>query len=389
LTQAAIKQTHRSAILRLIKDEGTISRTEISQRLHLSRTTATVIANELLEEGIVMHARKGTSHGGRRPALLSFNADFGHILAVEIGANNMALAVTNLGAGIKARTELRVNQHTPEAVVSDIIANSKELLREAGLTPEMLLGVGVNVPGLVDSEGGIVEKAVNLGWESVPLRELLQPHFGVPVAVIDKGDGGALGEKLFGVGQGCSDFIFITIGTGIGAGVMYRDVLFTGARNAAGEFGHISVDPSGRRCLCGNVGCLEHYCSAQAIVRMVQENCPPGSILAGREDLTAYDVYLAALENDAFAAQVFDQVGTVLGKACVTLIHLFNPRKLVFGGGVSQAGDLLLAPIRKAVKEFAMASSRYDVEVVQAGLGPDSGLVGAAALVIDDFLSTF
>lgn len=385
--QASIKEHNKFAILRLVKESGPISRTEISQRLKISRTTATLLTNELCQLGLLKEEGQGTSHGGRKPSLLVFNADYTTVAAIELGATKMAVALTNLNAEIRLCEETPLDHSRPDEVVAMMAKSTRTLLARVGVSEDQLLGVGVSVPGLVDSVHGIVEKAVNLGWENVPLRSLLEKHFHIPIRIVDKGDAGALGEKWFGRGRTCDNFIYITVGTGVGAGIISGGQLYSGARHAAGEVGHITAVPDGPRCLCGNVGCVELYASASAVVRRARESSPPGSPLAANPSLTAEDVYNAAVRGDKQARAAFAEAGAALGAACVTLVHLFNPELLIFGGGVAQAGEFLLGPVREIIHDRVMRSRMYDLEVVPAGLGMHAGLAGAAALVIQEALS--
>ncbi|NPV54472.1 MAG: ROK family protein [Firmicutes bacterium] len=382
-----MKEYNKHAILRLVKEKGPVSCTEISRALNISRTTATVLANELCSSGLLKEIGYGESRGGRKPILFVFNPDYASVGSIELGATRMALALTDLNARVFAYDEGTIGEPDPGSLVEVLVTRMRSLLKQANIPEDQLLGLGVSVPGLVDSETGKLLKAVNLGWENVPLRSLLGQRLQVPIYILDKGDAGALGEKWFGAARQCDDFIYVTVGTGVGSGIISGGQLYRGARHAAGELGHITVVPNGPRCRCGNVGCVELYCSASAIARGAAAKSEPGSTLATKPDLTCRDVYEAALGGDKCAIEAFREAGTFLGVACVTLVHLFNPAMLVFGGGVAQAGELILEPVRAVLKDRLMRTPLYDVEVAKAGLGVNSGLIGAAAYVIQESLA--
>jgi glucokinase len=249
---------------------------------------------------------------------------------------------------------------------------------------ETVEAIGVAAPGPTDPYRGVILKAPNIpGWKNLPLRQYLQDEFKTPVALGNDANLAALGEWQFGAGQGHHDLIYITISTGIGSGVIIKDQLLLGVHGLAGEVGHVTVQPEGPLCGCGKRGHLEAFASGPSIARWVKEEIANGvpSCLAEKKNLSAKDVTVAALENDALSLAAMARAGSYLGMAVADLLHLFNPEIVILGGGVAQSGMLLLEPMSASLKEHVI-SSQYltDLSLKSATLGDEAGLYGALVL---------
>jgi glucokinase len=242
----------------------------------------------------------------------------------------------------------------------------------------------VAAPGFVNSDLGIVYDSPNIqGWVDLNLRDLLEDEFKVPVMVANDANLAAMGEWRFGAGQGHHHLLYLTISTGIGGGVIQNDQLLLGTRGLAGEFGHVTVLPDGPLCGCGQRGHLEAISSGTAISRFVSEQLAQGvpSMLLPGPHPTAREISLAAQQGDSLARAALTRAGTFLGYALADFLHLFNPSIVIFGGGVSRSGPLLLDPVRAALPQRIM-SAEYTRNLIltTAALGDDAGLVGALAL---------
>ncbi len=226
------------------------------------------------------------------------------------------------------------------------------------------------------------------GWGGMPLAERVQEIFGLPVCVDNDANAAAWGEKQFGAGQGVAHLICITIGTGIGGGVILDGQLYHGATGVAGEIGHLTVNPDGLPCNCGSFGCLEAYAAGPAIVVRAQKAVRTGAKTAliqmtdnRPEDITVPLIARAASEGDPLAWQVMQETGRYLGAGLAGLVNVLNPERIVIGGGVAQAGDSLLKPIERTVRARAMPAATEALQIVPAQLGEDAGVIGAAALL--------
>ncbi len=272
-----------------------------------------------------------------------------------------------------------------------VMGRIKETLHRVAddVSPDEVLGIGMGSPGPLDPQTGVVVEAANLpGWKNVPLRDILMQEFHVPVWVNNDANAAALAEHRFGAGRGYSDLIYLTISTGIGGGFICGGKLLLGTHGFAGEPGHITVEPNGPRCNCGNIGCLEALAAGPAIARRATELIRAGehstletAVLPGQQ-LTAEMVGRAAQQEDAVALQAVQRAANYLGIGILNLIHLFDPAVVILGGGVSKLGDLLFVPVRELVRERGITLQQRETPIVPAELGDMVGLLGGVALVL-------
>jgi len=286
----------------------------------------------------------------------------------------------------------RANSLTPERVerlatqsgVMPVLDRLYNLISVIWPQNDDVIGIALALPGPVDPFQGILFGAPNIpGWTNLPLRRLMVERFHVPVVVGNDANLAALGEWKFGAGRGHHHLIYVTISTGIGGGVIINDELLLGSRGLAGEIGHITVMPGGPLCGCGQRGHLEAIASGPAIARWSEEQISQGaaSILSTQKRLSAKDVSRAAQQGDPLAIAALERAGTSLGVAIAGYLHIFNPTAVILGGGVTQSGDHLLLPLRKALREHIMSPTFLEnLTITTAALGDDVGLMGTLAL---------
>jgi glucokinase len=259
-----------------------------------------------------------------------------------------------------------------------------ELVRSVWPAGHTVACIGVAAPGPVDPVAGVVLRAPSLpGWENLPLRAILSNALQTPVYVANDANVAALGEWVYGAGQGHQDLIYLTISTGIGGGIIVNGQLLLGANGLAGEVGHVTVLPDGPICSCGRRGHLEALASGPSIAGWVQEQLQSGapSILPQEMPLSAMQIANAAVEGDHLALAAFERAGTYLGEALANLINIFNPSAVILGGGVSCSGELLLTPIRKVLQRQVYSYQFLEkLKLTVAALGDEAGLLGALAL---------
>lgn len=309
-----------------------------------------------------------------------------HLIAVDLGGTNMRVAFFD-GESPKPKQVTRVPTHAqegPDAVIERMIAGIEQVLPD-DITDYC---IGVGAPGPLDPRAGVVLEAPNLpGWVDVPLQARLQDHFDRPVAIGNDANLAALGEWRHGAGQDTQNLIYLTISTGVGGGVICDGHLLLGARGIAAELGHITVDPGGPLCGCGQRGHLEAVASGPAIARRAQTLLNEGaksSLSDHQGEIKATDVGDAAQDGDPIARQVFDEAADYLGHAMADFAHFFNPDLFILGGGVSQVGPILLDPTRAALERYIMDSHYLEgLRIEQAALGDDAGLIGAMTLAAD------
>lgn len=262
-------------------------------------------------------------------------------------------------------------------------------MQETGVPREAFHGVGVGAPGPLDREAGIVLVAPNLGWKNVPLRDRMTELTGLPATLDNDANCATYGEWWIGAAKGAHNVIGITIGTGIGGGIILNGVLYHGSSDVAGEIGHTTIDQTGRRCGCGNYGCLEAYASGTAIAERAreaisfdQDSILPAMVDGDMSKITAALVYEAAAKGDAVAIEVVRDTARFLGTGLANLLNIFNPDVVVIAGGVTQAGEALFAPLRAEVRRRAFKPAVDACRIVPGSLPGTAGVVGAVASFI-------
>jgi len=309
------------------------------------------------------------------------------VIGVDLGGTQIRALRTDLAGQKAARAEqLTLAQQGPQAVVSRILETVREVM--PGIPREEILGLGIGAPGPIDS-AGVVHDPPNLpGWRGVSLVEELAGPLGLPIYAGNDANLGALAEYRFGAGIGVDHLVYLTVGTGIGGGIISHGRMLTGWRGFAAELGHQILDPDGPRCGCGQFGHLEAFASGPAIAREARKALEQGrsSTIPEHADgaVTAESVAAAANAGDPLAIELLRQAGYYLGLGLANLIHILEPQRILIGGGVSRAGELLLGPARETVDQRLMSPVYRGVEILPAALGPDVGLMGAAALVMQE-----
>ncbi|WP_019636180.1 ROK family protein [Paenibacillus fonticola] len=301
--------------------------------------------------------------------------DVKYALGIDIGGTKTAIGIVDSMGTILAKMSLPTDLSIdPRIMISRTADAAKQLLADQHLTEAQIAGIGVGAPGPLNTKTGHIVKPPNMtAWHDFPLMDALKSHFSLPIIFENDATAAALAEKWQGAAQECEHFIFITISTGIGAGIYSHGKLITGATGNAGDVGHLVIDPSAGDCVCGQQGCWEFIASGTAIARQA-------SRLLDR-DVTSKEVFDLAQEGHAEMKRLVDQVFRYIGMGCVTLINTLDPEKVVIGGGVSQVGDPLFHAVRDYVKACALNPSGQNTPIVPAALNQDAGLIGAAALI--------
>ena len=310
-------------------------------------------------------------------------------IGIDVGGTNVKIAlVDGDGKIIYSNSVPTYAQMGYEYTVNNIKQAIKDLMKETNTEAKDIQGIGFDFPGQVDCKTGVVKLAPNIpGWVNVPIAQMIEDEFHIPTRIDNDVRCAALGELKFGAGRGCENFVCITVGTGIGSGLVINGKVVRGAANAAGELGHIKLQmEDGPLCGCGDSGCLEAFASGPSIVAMAQEYLKGGKSakfreLAGDGEITPYIVAKAAEAGDPVAKRIFEKMGYYIGMGLTSVINLLNPEKIIIGGGVAECGDLLSDPIRRTINDRAMKVQRESVEIVPAELGNSAGVIGASMLV--------
>jgi glucokinase len=317
------------------------------------------------------------------------------LVGVDLGGTTIKMAFVNIYGEIIHKWEISTD-HSEQGknIITDIAKSIDQKLEELGQTKSKLLGIGMGAPGPVNTVTGMVYQTTNLPWKDYPLKDLLEVETSLPVVVDNDANIAAIGEMWKGAGNEAKDLICVTLGTGVGGGIIVNGQIVHGTNGAGGEIGHItSIPEGGAPCNCGKTGCLETIASATGIVRITKEklaNTETASILRQIYEetgkITAKDVFDAAKANDALALEIIDYVTFHLGLALANLANGVNPEKIVIGGGVSKAGNMLVEKVRHYVKRFAFPRVAEGVHITIATLGNDAGVIGGAWLAKNKFV---
>lgn len=310
-------------------------------------------------------------------------------IGIDVGGTNVKIALVDEKGKIKYSNSVPTRAEMGyEYTVNNIKQAIYDLLKETKLEPKNIEGIGFGFPGQVDYKSGIVRLAPNIpGWVDVPIAKLIEDEFHIPTRVDNDVRCAALGELNFGAGKGCENLICITVGTGIGSGLIVNGKLVRGASNAAGEIGHIKLQMTdGPICGCGDTGCLEAFASGPSIVAMAEDYIRGGKSTKFREmansnPITPYIVCEAAKAGDPVAKRIFTIMGEYIGIGMASVVNLLNPEKIIVGGGVADAGEILMTPLKETLKKRAMKIAGEAVEVVPAQLGNTAGVIGASLLI--------
>ncbi|MDE7333199.1 MAG: ROK family glucokinase [Lachnospiraceae bacterium] len=308
-----------------------------------------------------------------------------YVFGVDVGGTTVKLGLFSEEGELFDKWEIPTRtQECGRHILPDVAESIRGKIKEKQIKQEEIAGVGVGAPGPIDEEG-VVHRAVNLGWETFSIKETLEDELHVPVRAGNDANVAALGEMWKGGGQGSSDIIMVTLGTGVGGGIITGGKVLTGYAGAGGEIGHIHVDDGEEECCgCGNKGCLEQYASATGIARLAKRKLGESgkdSILRGGK-VTAKTVFDAVKQKDALAMEVAEEFGKYLGDGLSVIASVVNPETIVIGGGVSKAGEILMDYIKPSFMKNVFHANR-EVKFVLATLGNDAGIYGAAKLVLD------
>ena len=309
-------------------------------------------------------------------------------IGVDIGGTNIKIALVDReGKIVYSNTTPTRAEMGYEFTINNIKQAIKDLMKETNEDKNSIEAIGFGFPGQIDYVEGKVLILPNLpGWVNVPFRKIMEDEFQIPTYLDNDVRCAALGELNYGAGVGAKNLICITVGTGIGSGIILNGKLVRGASNVAGEIGHIKMTMGdGPLCGCGDYGCFEAYASGPNIVAMAKEYLKGGKSAKFKElateELSPYVVAQAALQGDVVAIQIFKKMGEIIGLGLTSVINLLNPEKIIIGGGVADAGDILFDPIKDTVARRAMPIQREAVEIVHAKLGNTAGVIGASLLI--------
>ncbi|MCL2550772.1 MAG: ROK family transcriptional regulator [Actinomycetia bacterium] len=375
-SQSSLHRANLERVVRAVRLAGSLTQAEIARSTGLSAATVSNIVRELRDNGTVQVTP--TSSGGRRARSVALSGDAGIVVGVDFGHSHLRVAVGNLAHQVLAEQSEPIDVDASASTGFDRAEQLVgRLVESTGIGPEKVLGVGLGVPGPIDVEtGALGSTAILPGWIGVNPRQEMSDRLGVPVQVDNDANLGALGELVWGGGRGVKDLAYIKVASGVGAGLVIDGRIYRGPGGTAGEIGHITLDESGPVCRCGNRGCLETFTAARYVLELLRGSHGEG--------LTIPRIVQLGREGDPGCRRVIGDVGRHIGMGVASLCNLLNPSRIVLGGDLAEAGELVLGPIRESVSRYAIPSAAQRLSVVPGSLGARAEVLGALALVLSE-----
>lgn len=384
-THEQTRQHNSRLILRLIYEHPSISRAEIARRSKLTRPTVSDLVEELLADGLVSEQGFGPSRGGKRPTLLAFNDTASLLVGLDLSDEVFHGALVDLRGNILHRISLPLEERSGEAAVKLVRTLVERLI---ALSDRPLLGIGVASQGVIDYQQGSVIQAVRLDWHQVPLRQILEDAFQLPVVVANDSDAAALAEYAFCQKGRVKSLVLVKVSEGVSAGIVLDGKLQLGDSFGAGEIGHTVVEPNGELCRCGHRGCLETVATSRALLHQARRVCMehPDSLLTRRvtdvNRMTLEDVLLAFQQGDPYIAKALENIGAYLGHELAAIVCLLNVQHIYIAGHLAVFGEGLLQTIRHRLAEHCLETLARQTRVEICSRPEEITLLGGAAFLL-------
>jgi len=382
------KTINQFNILNTIRKSGMISRVEIAEITGLGRSTVTNITAHLIKEKMIFEKKTETSSSrGRRRVLLALNPDAAYVVGVKLSAFQISFAVTNMQADVMSSliVPVRIGQRPVEFIVDLIEEGIRHCVAKARLKMEKISGIGIGIPGFIDSKRGIVYWSPLYKQGNTTLRELTQDRFKIPTYVENDANTVTLAQQWFGEGRGVDNFLMVTVEHGIGMGIVVNGQIYRGERGIGAEFGHLVIKPGDELCRCGKRGCIEAYAADYKILEAAIMACKTGKWQCGDiSSLTIEDVTSAARNGDPVLKKIFKGSGEILGLGISGLVQIFNPEKIIIAGEGVRAGDLLFKPMRRMIKKHTTAELYKTLKIVVQKWKDTDWARGAASMVLQE-----
>jgi len=379
-SRALLRDLNVNLLIELVRQMGPISRADLARQSELSAPTVSAIVGELLQRGIFSEVALAPSSGGRPPVLLQLDPKAGYVVGIKLRGDGLTTVVCDLETNVAAAAEVAAEfVAAPDTALAAIEKSVRQVLREARIARSKVLGIGIGLSGLIDSARGSCRFSHLLDWADVPLADPLWQRLRLPVWVDNDVNTLAVAEKWSGEGVAARNFITLTVGRGIGVGIVVDRTLYRGTLGAAGEFGHMIIDPAGPPCECGRAGCLEALVGEAALVR-------EASAALGR-DISPAELVALAGAGDLAVTRVLRAAGERLGLAVANLVTLLNPELLIVSGEGTVLGAPFLAPMVETVRTSTFGGLGDELSIKIQQWGNEAWAVGAATLVLRELFS--
>ncbi len=379
----------KNAIIEYLYEQGPTSNPDIARYTKMSSPTITKLIQELINLGIVIDMGIGESIGGRKPNLFGINPNARYIIGIDIDCRMVKLGIFNLAN--EAVSEIITyfgNVKDKNEMFNDLFKRIEKLIKESNVDTDSLLGIGVSIPGLINSKTG--QTYMDLRIDGEKLEDQFIKRFNLPVVIDSDSRVMAIGEQAFGFAKNKKDVLCLNICDGIGLGMILNGIVYRGMSGLAGEFGHINVVKDGNLCTCGKYGCLETVASGTALIEQAQQGIKKGQeslikelVNNDLEDIHVSDIIEAVNKGDIFAIEIINKLGHFLGEALSSLVHIFNPEMIIIGGKVALAENYLINPIENTLNKYTISHIMKDTQVVTSRLEEKVKLLGSVAMVMN------
>ncbi|MEH7546292.1 xylose repressor [Neobacillus vireti] len=379
--QMLVKKINQKLLLNEIVANSPISRAKLSEKTGLNKSTVSSQVNTLIEKNLIFEIGQGQSSGGRKPVMLVFNKNAGYSIGIDIGVDYMNCILTDLKGNIVHEDYQLVESQSSEEIKDVLILKINNLKAQMPESPYGLIGIGLCVPGLVNSEQKVIFTP-NLDWNyELDLKPLIEQEFKVPVFLENEANAGAYGEKEFGAAKNYENLVYVSVHTGIGVGIIINNDLYRGVRGFAGEMGHLTIDLNGLKCSCGNRGCWELYASEKALIKSLSRQ--------QQEKLFNQDIIQLANQNNPDILMALQKFGFFLGIGLTSILNTFNPQAVIIRNNIVEALPMVLNSIKNSVTSRTYQQLENSYELLPSSLGKNAPALGACSIAIEQFLEMF
>jgi glucokinase-like ROK family protein len=396
---SSMRDMNRANVLDLIRLQGPVSQAELAKTLKLQPSTILRIVKDLEFEGFICQTGQGEASpkGGRKAGLWELNPEGAFAIGVDLGADEIITILADLVGNVVHRVSRPCPLHEPSNVILDTVIETIERIFAAYRhVSNKIIGIGVALPGRVDSDHGVSLYALSFkNWKNVPVRQILQDRFGLPVHVQGDMQLMALGERWYGAGADAKHLLCIGLRRGIGLGVVINGEIYRGRLQSVGDIGHVVVEPDGDRCNCGRRGCLATVAGEPAVLNGLREYAQRNGVasfngmIGSPEELTLSKVYEAFYAGNSLVVDRFRKSGQYIGRLLCDLVRIFDPEKIIIGGSILKASPTFMGAILSTYQEEQPVFATDPPEIVPSQLGENSIALGAAALILSQLFRTF
>ena len=391
--QISLAKHNRDIILNLIKSKGSISKADIVRITKIRPATVISIINSLMKDDFVHEEGLGESSGGRKPVLLKLNSKAKHVLGIYIRYDEILGALVDIEGNIDKKLEVEnAFSKDKKFFIKELTELISRLLKRTSINKKNILGMGIAIPGLVDSNAGEWVFSTHKTWSSnIRLGQILEDKFKVQVKIENDTRCLALAEKWFGRARNIKDFLFVDTGEGVSLGIILNNQLYSGTGCSAGELGHTTIDIKGPLCKCGNYGCLEAMASDDAMISRITELINKGVNTSLKEvkdiNITPEAIIKHAKRGDKLCSQILEEISANLGIGIANTVNIFNPKIIIIGGRLAEAGDIVLDAVKRTVRNRSLQKPARDVEVYLSNFKNVKGAQGAATLILQSLFN--